>query len=220
MKLLVVEDDEKAGAYLKKGLGEQGFVVDLARDGEEGLHLAREFRYDGLIVDLMLPKRDGWSLVSELRKDGSQVPILMLTARDAVEDRVRGLDTGSDDYLCKPFAFSELVARIRSLIRRGGARREEIWRVGDLEVDIVRHRASRGGRVLDLTPKEFLLLALLGRRSGEILSRTLIAEQIWDINFDSDTNVIDVHVRRLRHQSGRPVSGKADPHGSGHGVCS
>jgi two-component system, OmpR family, copper resistance phosphate regulon response regulator CusR len=198
MKILVVEDEVKAANYLRKGLTENGFVVDVAGRGDEGLHLARTGDYDLLILDVMLPQRDGWSVLTDLRQAGRQTPVLFLTARDAVGDRVKGLELGADDYLVKPFAFSELVARVRSVLRRGPARRPETVRVADLELDLVRHRAARGGRRLDLTPKEFALLSLLARRAGEVLSRTLIAEQVWDMNFDSDSNVVDVHVRRLR----------------------
>jgi two-component system copper resistance phosphate regulon response regulator CusR len=198
MRLLIVEDQKKAAAYLRKGLEENGFVVDVAADGEQGLHLARTVGYDLVILDVMLPGRDGWSVLTELRAAGREVPVLFLTARDAVEDRVKGLELGGDDYLVKPFSFAELLARVRSLLRRGQARIGDVIQVDDLEIDLIRHRASRGGQRLDLTPKEFALLSLLARRAGEVLSRTLIAEQVWDINFDSDSNVVDVHVRRLR----------------------
>ncbi len=208
MRLLIVEDQHKAAAYLRKGLEENGFVVDVAADGDEGLHLARGGNYDLLILDVMLPGRDGWSVLSELRQAGQQTPVLFLTARDAVEDRVKGLELGGDDYLVKPFSFAELLARVRSLLRRGPARAPETVRVGDLELDLVRHRAVRAGQRLELTPKEFALLSLLARRSGEVLSRTLIAEQVWDMNFDSDSNVVDVHVRRLRAKVDAPFERK------------
>jgi two-component system, OmpR family, copper resistance phosphate regulon response regulator CusR len=198
MRLLIVEDERKTAAYLRKGLSENGFVVDVADRGEEGLHLARTGVYDLVILDVMLPERDGWSILTEIRRSGKQTPILFLTARDAVEDRVKGLELGADDYLVKPFAFSELLARVRSILRRGPARQPEILRIADLEIDLLRHKALRDGKRLDLTPKEFALLSLLGRRTGEVLSRTLIAEQVWDMNFASDTNVVDVAVRRLR----------------------
>jgi two-component system copper resistance phosphate regulon response regulator CusR len=208
MKILVVEDEPKAAAYLRKGLEENGFVVDAAADGEEGLHLARTGGYDLIVLDVMLPRRDGWSVLAELRQDGQQTPVLLLTARDAVDDRVRGLELGGDDYLVKPFAFSELLARIRSVLRRGPARTPDLVRVADLELDLVRHRATRAGRRLDLTPREFALLALLARRAGEVLSRTLIAEQVWDMNFDCDSNVVDVHVRRLRAKADDPFGSR------------
>jgi two-component system copper resistance phosphate regulon response regulator CusR len=198
MKLLVVEDEVKTASYLKRGLSENGYVVDVATDGEEGLHLALTQDYDLVILDVQLPKRDGWSVVSELRRSGKQTLSLMLTARDSVSDRVKGLDMGADVYMVKPFAFSELLAQIRSLLRRGPGRPNEVLNVADLEVDLVQHRATRAGKRLDLTPKEFALLNLLVRRMGEIVSRTTICEQVWDMNFESDTNVVDVHIRRLR----------------------
>jgi two-component system copper resistance phosphate regulon response regulator CusR len=208
MKLLLVEDQTKTAAYLRKGLQENGFVVDVAGDGEEGLHRARGGDYDLLILDVVLPKRDGWSLLTALRQAGQQTPVLFLTARDAVEDRVKGLELGGDDYLVKPFSFVELLARVRSLLRRGPARQPDTLRVADLELDLLRHKATRAGQRLDLTPKEFALLALLARRTGEVLSRTLIAEQVWDMNFDSDSNVVDVHVRRLRSKVDVPFEVK------------
>ena len=204
MHILIVEDDRKTAAYLRKGLSENGFTVDVADKGEDGLHLARTGDYDLIILDVMLPERDGWSIIAEVRRSGKITPVLFLTARDSVQDRVRGLELGADDYLIKPFAFSELLARVRSILRRGSAREPEILRVADLEIDLLRHKAMRGGKRLDLTPKEFALLSLLTRRRGEVLSRTLIAEQVWDINFDSDTNVVDVAVRRLRRKVDDP----------------
>lgn len=198
MRILVVEDEEKTAAYLRKGLTEHGFVVDVCGQGEEGLHQARQSNYDLIILDVMLPEQDGWSVLAELRKGGNQTPVLYLTARDAVQDRVKGLELGADDYLVKPFAFSELLARIRTILRRGQPRQADVLTVADLEIDLLKHRATRGGQRLDLTPKEFLLLELMMRRQGEVLSRTLIAEQVWDMNFDSNTNVVDVNVRRLR----------------------
>ncbi len=199
MKLLIVEDEPKTGEYLKQGLGEAGFVVDLARDGWEGLELAKAGHYDLLILDVMLPGLNGWQVLEGVRRAGNEAPVLFLTARDQVEDRVKGLEMGADDYLAKPFAFAELLARVRSLLRRGHASLEStVLSVADLELDLLRRRATRAGQRIDLTAKEFALLELFLRRQGEVLPRSLIASQVWDMNFDSDTNVIDVAVRRLR----------------------
>jgi two-component system copper resistance phosphate regulon response regulator CusR len=208
MKILLVEDEPKIAAFLRKGFAENGFVVDVASRGDDGLHLALTGAYDLVILDVLLPQMDGWSLLTALRQEGRQTPVLYLTARDAVQDRVKGLELGADDYLVKPFAFSELLARIRSVLRRGPARQQEIICVADLEVDVVRHRAARAGQRLELTPKEFALLSLLARRPGEVLSRTVIAEQVWDMNFDSDTNVVDVHIRHLRSKVDEPFERK------------
>jgi two-component system copper resistance phosphate regulon response regulator CusR len=208
MRVLIVEDDEKAAAYLRKGLAENGFVVDVASRGEDGLHLLTAGQYDLAILDVMLPERDGWSILAELRRRGKQTPVLFLTARDAIQDRVKGLELGADDYLVKPFAFSECLARVRSILRRGPGRQPDVIRVGDLELDLMQHKAVRGGKPLELTPKEFSLLSLLARRKGDVLSRTLIAEQVWDMNFDSDTNVVDVAVRRLRSKVDDPFAKK------------
>ena len=199
MKILVVEDEPKTGAYLKQGLVEAGFVVDLAATGPDGLHLASTESYDLAILDVMLPGLDGWGVLRGLRAAGKELPVLFLTARDQVDDRVRGLELGADDYLVKPFAFAELLARVRTLLRRGGKSKDaEFLRVANLEVDLLRRRVTRGGKRIDLTAKEFALLELLLRRQGEVLPRSLIASQVWDMNFDSDTNVIEVAVRRLR----------------------
>jgi two-component system copper resistance phosphate regulon response regulator CusR len=201
MRLLVVEDELKLAAYLHKGLTEEGFVVDVAHNGVDGLHLAMECYYDLLVLDAMLPGIDGLGVLAALRQS-KQTPVLMLTARIRVEDRVKGLQSGADDYLVKPFAFSELVARIQVLLRRARPMREAdgaaVLGLADLELDLLRRKATRAGRRLDLTAKEFNLLTLLLRRQGEVLSRTEIAEQVWDMNFDSATNVIDVAIRRLR----------------------
>ena len=198
MKILVVEDEPKTGNYLRQGLTEAGFVVDLAADGNDGLHLASSESYDLLVLDIMLPGRDGWSVLKSLRQAGIALPVLFLTARDQVEDRVRGLESGADDYLVKPFAFSELLARVRSLLRRGKSAEPEVMRVADMELDLHRRRVTRAGKRIALTAKEFALLELLLRRHDEVLPRSLIASQVWDMNFDSDTNVIEVAVRRLR----------------------
>ena len=208
MKLLLVEDDPKAVSFLKKGLTENGFVVDAAANGDDGLALARAGGYALVVLDVMLPGRDGWGVLAELRRAGDTTPVLFLTARDGIDDRVKGLELGADDYILKPFAFSELLARVRTVLRRGPARTPDVIRVADLEIDLIRRRASRGDALLDLTPKEFALLSLLVRRTGEVLSRTLITGQVWDVNFDSDTNVVDVHVRRLRAKADDPFDKK------------
>lgn len=208
MRILIIEDERKTAAFLNKGLSEAGFVVDTEENGEQGLLLALSKGYDLIILDVMLPGRDGWSILSTLRQSGDQIPILFLTARDAVQDRVKGLELGADDYLIKPFAFSELLARVRLLLRRAPARQSEALQIADLEIAFTRQKATRGGNRLDLTAKEFALLSLLARRTGEVLSRTLIAEQVWDINFDSDTNVIDVAIRRLRSKVDDPFEKK------------
>jgi len=199
MKILVVEDEVRTGDYLRQGLSEAGFVVDLARDGMDGLHLALSESYDLAVFDVTLPSMDGWQILKLVRSAGKDLPVLFLTARDAVEERVKGLELGADDYLVKPFAFAELLARIRSLLRRGSKSKDpDTLTIADLELDLMRRRVTRAGERIDLTAKEFLLLELLMRRQGEILPRSLIASQVWDMNFDSDTNVIEVAVRRLR----------------------
>ncbi|MEN9436662.1 MAG: hypothetical protein RIR09_1317 [Pseudomonadota bacterium] len=199
MRILLVEDEPKTGDYLKQGLVEAGFSVDLLRDGLDGLHHALTDSFDLAILDVMLPGLDGWGILNGIRRAGKDMPVLFLTARDAVEDRVKGLELGADDYLVKPFAFSELLARVRTLLRRGTKTMgPEILRLADLELDLLRRRVSRAGKRIDLTAKEFALLELLLRRQGEVLPRSLIASQVWDMNFDSDTNVIEVAMRRLR----------------------
>ncbi len=208
MRLLVVEDSAKTAAYLKKGLSEQGFVVDIAHEGQEGEYLAKNTQYDLIILDVMLPKMDGWTVLTHIREQGVTTPVLYLSARDATQDRVKGLQLGADDYLVKPFAFSELLARVQNILRRGQPVTSEVLRIADLEIDMIRHKAARGGKRLDLTPKEFTLLLLLLRRRGEVVSKTIIAEQVWDMNFDSDTNVVEVAVRRLRAKLDDPFEKK------------
>ncbi len=199
MRILVVEDEPKTGDYLKQGLSEAGFMFDPARDGLDGLHLALTEAHDLAVLDVMLPGIEGWQVLQGIRKAGKDMPVLFLTARDSVDDRVKGLELGADDYLVKPFAFSELLARVRTLLRRGSKMKEaDVLRAADLELDLMRRRVARGGKKIDLTAKEFSLLELLLRRQGEVLPRSLIASQVWDMNFDSDTNVIEVAIRRLR----------------------
>mgnify|MGYP001326926890 FL=1 len=198
MKILIVEDESKTGDYLKQGLTEAGFVADLVRNGLDGRHQALTQDYDLVVLDVMLPGIDGWQVLRDMRAAGLRMPVLFLTARDQVEDRVKGLESGADDYLLKPFAFAELLARVRTLLRRGKGVEAEHLRAADMELDLLRRRVTRGGRRIDLTAKEFALLELLLRRQGEVLPRSLIASQVWDMNFDSDTNVIEVAVRRLR----------------------
>src|SRR5471032_78369 len=207
MKILVVEDEPKAGDYLVKGLQELGYVADLARNGVDGLALALEHDYDLIVLDVMLPQMDGWAVLARLR-ERKETPVLFLTARDDVADRVKGLELGADDYLIKPFAFSELLARVRTVLRRGARQTGEILRISDLEIDPRRHWACRGDTFIDLTAKEFVLLEYLARHCGEVLSRTLIAENVWDMNFDSDTNVVDVAIRRLRAKIDDPFERK------------
>ncbi|KQW38200.1 heavy metal response regulator transcription factor [Rhizobacter sp. Root404] len=207
MRILIVEDEPKTAAYVRKGLSEHAYVVDVADNGIEGLHLATSGSYDLILLDVMLPGADGWTVLEALRRQ-RQTPVLFLSARDAVADRVKGLELGADDYLVKPFAFSELLARIRTLLRRGAAQVEQHARVADLELDRVRRRVSRCGTRIDLTAKEYALLDYFVRHVGEVVSRTLIAEHVWDMNFDSDTNVVDVAVRRLRAKLDDPFATK------------
>jgi two-component system copper resistance phosphate regulon response regulator CusR len=199
VKILLVEDEPKTGEYLRQGLSEAGFVVDWTQDGAEGLQLALQNFYDLVILDVMLPSLDGWQVLQSLRGRGLQMPVLFLTARDDVSDRIRGLELGADDYLIKPFSFAELLARVRTILRRGrGGTEITSLRVADLELDLLRRRVHRSGRRIDLTAKDFGLLELLMRRHGEVLPRSLIASQVWDMNFDSDSNAIEVALRRLR----------------------
>jgi two-component system copper resistance phosphate regulon response regulator CusR len=208
MKILIVEDEQKTVSYLRRGLTENGFSVEVAREGQSGLEAALSNDYDLMILDVMLPGRDGWSVITALRGAGKQTPVLFLTARDAIQQRVKGLELGADDYLVKPFAFSELLARLRTILRRSAPGTHDTLRIADLELDLIRRKATRRGKRLDLTPKEFALLSLLTRRRGEVLSRTLIAEQVWEMAFVGDTNVVDVHVRRLRSKVDDPFDQK------------
>lgn len=205
MRILIVEDEKKTAHYLKKGLTESGYVVDIASNGDDGLHLALSGNYDLVVLDVMLPGKNGWQVLTELRH-AKQIPVLFVTARDHVEDRVKGLELGADDYLVKPFAYSEFLARVRTLIRRGKITEPDVFHAADLEVDAVRRTVTRAGSRIALTPKEFALLLLLLRHRGEVLTRTFIAEQVWDINFDSDTNIVDVAVRRLRAKVDDPFA--------------
>jgi two-component system copper resistance phosphate regulon response regulator CusR len=208
-KILLVEDQATAAAYLSQGLKEEGMVVDVALNGPDGLHLLLTADYDLAILDVMLPGLDGWTILETARRARRHTPVLFLTARDAIDDRVRGLDLGAEDYLVKPFAFSELLARIRVILRRNdraaaGQAEPAVLTLGDLTLDLLKHRASRNGDRLELTPKEFALLSLLMRRVGEVQSRTVIAEQVWEMHFDSETNVVEVAVRRLRNKLDDP----------------
>lgn len=210
MRLLIVEDEKKTGEYLKKGLTESSFKVDLANNGIDGLHQAMSEEYDLIILDVMLPKLNGWQILQTLRSSKINIPVLMLTARDQIEDRVKGLELGADDYLVKPFAFVELLARIRNILRRNSksSHDETTLQIENLQLDLLRRRVYRDSEAICLTAKEFSLLELLMQRKGEVLSRSLIASQVWDMNFDSDTNVIDVAIRRLRNKVDKPFEPK------------
>ncbi|MBF6624719.1 MAG: heavy metal response regulator transcription factor [Pseudomonas stutzeri] len=207
MRILVVEDEFKTADYLRKGLSESGYLVEVALNGLDGQHLIQESEFDLIILDVMLPGIDGWQLLQIVRRK-TQTPVLFLTARDAVEDRVKGLELGADDYLVKPFSYAELLARVRTLLRRGPPREVEHFKVADLELDLLRRRVTRRGERLTLTNKEFALLHLLLSREGEVLSRAQIASQVWQMNFDSDTNVVDVAIRRLRAKVDDPYQPK------------
>lgn len=205
---MIVEDEVKAAEYLRKGFSENGFVVDVANTGKEGLHKAMTGEYELMILDTGLPEDSGWSVLSELRRCNKNIPVLFLTARDAVEDRIKGLELGADDYLVKPFVFSELLARVRTITRRDLSRQLDMFSIDGLVVDLIQHKVTRGNQRLDLTPKEFALLSFLARRAGEIVSRTQIAEQVLDMSFNGGTNVIDVAVRRLRAKVDEPFKNK------------
>jgi len=207
MKLLIVEDEIKTAEYLQKGLGEQGCAVDVAHDGIDGQHLALTHDYDVIVLDAMLPGIDGFALLRTLRAV-KQTPVIMLTARDSIEDRVRGLQDGADDYLVKPFSFLELLARLQALQRRGRAQEPTQLRIANLQIDLIARKAWRGSERIDLSAKEFALLAVLARRQGEILSKTAIAELVWDMNFDSNTNVVEVAIKRLRAKVDNPYTPK------------
>src|SRR5579859_5599693 len=200
MKLLVVEDDRKVAGFIEQGLREEGYAVDVAPDGEQATMLAHINEYDLILLDLMLPKKNGLQVASELRGEGRSTPVLMLTARDASEDVVRGLDAGADDYLTKPFKFDELLARVRALVRRGGAGRTELLSYGPLELDRLKHVVRVAGKKIDLTPKEFQLLEHFLIRPEEVLRRTELLEKVWDMHFDPESNVVDVHVGNLRRK--------------------
>lgn len=197
MAILIIEDDPKTGDYLRKGLKENGYSVDLARTGITGLHLVMENAYELVILDVMLPGLEGWEVIRRIRLH-RDLPVIFLSARDDVNDRIRGLRLGADDYLVKPFSFVELELRIRTILRRGIVRENDAFEVADLKLDVLRRKVTRGGVEIALTNKEFMLLHLLMKRQGEVLSRTQIASEVWDMNFDSDTNVVDVAIKRLR----------------------
>lgn len=207
MRILIVEDEQKMGDYLRKGLSENGFQVDLARDGLQGRTMALDGDYDILLLDVMLPGIDGFAVLADVRAVKA-VPVLMLTAKDEIDDRVRGLQAGADDYLLKPFAFSELLARLHALLRRGKLQETTQYQLAGLQLNLVARKASRDGTRLDLTAKEFALLTLLMRRTGQVLSRTMLAEQVWNMNFDSETNVVEVAIRRLRSKIDDPFETK------------
>ncbi len=203
MRILLVEDDTKVARFVRNGLKEEGFAVDVAEDGQQGLNFARDFDYDVIILDILLPKLDGISVLKSIRTRDPQTPVLMLTAMDTIEDKIRGLNKGADDYLTKPFAFEELLARIRALLRRKYRTASTLLRFQDLQADLVTHRVFRGEKEIQLTPKEFALLEFFLQNPGKILTRTAIAEHVWDYHFDSETNIIDVYMNYLRNKIDR-----------------
>lgn len=209
MVILIIEDEAKTAAYLKKGFSEFSIKAEVASDGEQGLQLALSGKFDFIILDVMIPRRDGWSVITELRKRGCELPVIMLTALDAFPNRVKGLELGVDDYMVKPFSFSELYARIKTILRRGPSLvKEDYLQVADLSVDLETHRVARGGRRIDLTPKEFAILSLLARKAGEVISRTRIVERIWDKDFEENAKLLDVHMKRLRAKVDEPFDVK------------
>ena len=208
MRILIVEDEKKVAAFIKKGLEEETYAVDIASDGEEGLYMGNQNQYDLIILDLMLPKINGLDILSSLRAKKNGVPILLLTAKDSVEDKVKGLNLGADDYLTKPFAFSELLARIRVLLRRGNAESKTTLEIADLTLNLVSHKVRRGSEEIELTGKEYSLLEYFMRNQEKVLTRTMIAEHVWDYNFDTFTNVIDVYVNHLRKKIDKNFSTK------------
>ena len=208
MRILIVEDEKKVAAFIKKGLEEETYAVDIATDGEEGFHLGERNQYDLIILDLMLPKINGLDILSSLRSQNIETPILLLTAKDSVEDKVEGLNQGADDYLTKPFAFSELLARIRVLLRRGKSESKTTLEIADLTLNLVSHKVSRGNEEIELTGKEYSLLEYFMRNQEKVLTRTMIAEHVWDYNFDTFTNVIDVYVNHLRKKIDKNFSTK------------
>jgi heavy metal response regulator len=208
VRILVVEDEKKVAAFVRKGLEEEGYAVDVAIDGEKALYMAEMSDYDLIILDWMIPKKDGLAVLGQLRASGLTTPVILLTARDAVQDKVQGLNTGADDYLAKPFDFAELLARVRALFRRGKSDASTVLEVGDLRMDLLSRKVTRAGVAIDLTAKEYSLLEYFMRNTGKVLTRTMIAEHVWDVHFDSDSNVIDVYVNYLRNKIDRPFEPK------------
>lgn len=208
MHVLIVEDEQKTSRFLKKGFTECGVAAEVAQDGQEGLNRALEGEFDIVVLDVMLPKMDGWTVIRELRRRKNQTPVIMLTALDAIPDRIKGFELGADDYLIKPFAFSELLVRISAVLRRGPVLKEETLKVADLEIDVGKGRANREGKRLDLTPKEFAILNLMARHTGKIFTKSALTEKIWGLNYDSDSNMIEVHINRLRSKVDGPFEKK------------